>query len=169
MIIIDSSHAERLESALHMAGAIRDNGTVNTDFGASLYILTGLPSVYDRVQQYIHNGWLDFGPMLRMALSGGEKILVELAGNLYNGSFFIGYTPEDIVSQCDSDMVELAVTAIWLRKQKLHYSEVCGVWYDASGTKDALRSFTERKGPEIPGMAQEFPAGASIFAKTAQK
>lgn len=107
--------------------------------------------------------------MLRMALSGGEKILVELAGNLYNGSFFIGYTPEDIVSQCDSDMVELAVTAIWLRKQKLHYSEVCGVWYDASGTKDALRIFAERKGPEIPEMAQEFPAGASIFAKSAQK
>ena len=118
MIIIDSSHAERLESALHMAGAIRDNGTVNTDFGASLYILTGLPGVYDRAQQHIHHGWLDFGPMLRMALSGGEKILVELAGNLYNGSFFIGYTPEDIVSQCDSDMVELAVTAIWLRKQR---------------------------------------------------
>ena len=103
MIIIDSNHAGRLEGALHMAGAIRDNGTVNTDFGASIYILTGLPSVYDRVQQYIHNGWLDFGPMLRMALSGGEKILVELAGNLYNGSFFIGYTPEDIVSQCDSN------------------------------------------------------------------
>ena len=59
MIIIDSSHAERLESALHMAGAIRDNGTVNTDFGASLYILTGLPGVYDRAQQHIHHGWLD--------------------------------------------------------------------------------------------------------------
>ena len=41
MIIVDKGHAERLESALHMAGAIRDNGTVNTDFGASLYILTG--------------------------------------------------------------------------------------------------------------------------------
>ena len=169
MIIIDSSHAGRLESALHMAGAIRDNGTVNTDFGASLYILTGLPSVYDRVQQYIHNGWLDFGPMLRMALSGGEKILVELAGNLYNGSFFIGYTPEDIVSQCDSDMVELAVKAIWLRKQKLHYNEVCGVWYDANGTKDALRIFTERKGPESPGIVPELFPGATIFAKSAQK
>lgn len=169
MIIIDSGHAERLENALHTAGAIRSDGTVNTDFGASLFILAGLPCVYDRAQQHIHDGWLDFGAILDMALSGGEKILVSLAGNLYNGSFFDGYTPEDIVGYCDSDMVELAVKAIWLRKQKLYYSEVYGVWVLQNGTKGTLRSFTECKGPEIPGMLQEFPDRAAIFAKAAQK
>ena len=119
MIIIDSSHAERLESALHMAGAIRDNGTVNTDFGASLYILTGLPSVYSRIWPHIHCGYIDFEPMLNAGLSTGEHILVALAGNLYNGSYFDRFTPIDIVSYCDADGVELATQALRLRKQRL--------------------------------------------------
>lgn len=119
MIIVDKGHAERLESALHMAGAIRDNGTVNTDFGASLYILTGLPSVYSRIWPHIHCGYIDFEPMLNAGLSTGEHILVALAGNLYNGSYFDRFTPIDIVSYCDADGVELATQALRLRKQRL--------------------------------------------------
>ena len=119
MIIVDKGHAERLESALHMAGAIRDNGTVNTDFGASLYILTGLPSVYSRIWPHIHCGYIDFEPMRNAGLSTGEHILVALAGNLYNGSYFDRFTPIDIVSYCDADGVELATQALRLRKQRL--------------------------------------------------
>ena len=124
MIIIDKGHAERLESALHAAGAIRDNGTVNVDFGASLYILTGLPSVYDRAQQHIHPGYIDFEPMFHMGLSSGETVLVALAGNLYNGGFFGGYTPQDIVSYCDTDGVALAARALALRKQRLDINTI---------------------------------------------
>ena len=119
MIIIDSNHAGRLEGALHMAGAIRDNGTVNTDLGASIYILTGLPSVYSRIWPHIHCGYIDFEPMLNAGLSTGEHILVALAGNLYNGSYFDRFTPIDIVSYCDADGVELATQALRLRKQRL--------------------------------------------------
>ena len=124
MIIVDKGHAERLESALHMAGAIRDNGTVNTDFGASLYILTGLPSVYSRIWPHIHCGYIDFEPMFHMGLSAGETVLVALAGNLYNGGFFGGYTPQDIVSYCDTDGVELAARALALRKQRLDINTI---------------------------------------------
>ena len=120
MIFMDSGHAQRWTEAIRTAGAVRNDGSVNTDFGASLYILTGLPSVYDRVQQHVHQGWLDFEPMLNAGLSTGENVLVALAGNLYNGRFFGGYTPQDIVCYCDTDGVKLATQAILLRKRRLN-------------------------------------------------
>ena len=124
MIFKDSEHAQRWNEAVGTAGAIRDNGTVNADFGASLYILTGLPSVYSRIWPHIHCGYIDFEPMLNAGLSTGEHILVALAGNLYNGGFFGGYTPQDIVSYCDTDGVELAARALALRKQRLDINTI---------------------------------------------
>lgn len=128
MIFKDSEHAQRWEEAVRTAGAVRDDGTVDCDFGASLYILTGLPSVYDRVQQHIHSKSIHFEPMLRKGLSTGENILVALAGNLYNGGFFhagsISYTPLDIVSLCDADGVVLATRALLLRKRRINISEI---------------------------------------------
>lgn len=125
MTFMNDDHAARWRSALETAHAVTRNGTVNVDFGASLYILTALPSVYDRVDKYICNGWIDFNPMLNgLALSTGEHVMVALAGNLYNGSFFDQYTPMDIVSYCDPDMLELAARALLLRKQRLNINTI---------------------------------------------
>lgn len=124
MIFNSSDHAERFAAAIQTAGAVRDDGTIKGDFGASLYILTGLPSVYDRAQQHIHPGYIDFEPMFHMGLSSGETVLVALAGNLYNGGFFGGYTPQDIVSYSDEDGVLLASTAMLLRKKRLDLDTV---------------------------------------------
>ena len=119
MIFKDNKHAQQWEEAVSAAGAVRDDGTIKGDFGASLYILTGLPGVYSRAQQHIHPGYIDFEPMLNAGLSTGEHILVALAANLYNGSYFDRFTPIDIVSYCDADGVELATQALRLRKQRL--------------------------------------------------
>ncbi|WP_295761211.1 hypothetical protein [uncultured Oscillibacter sp.] len=124
MIFNSSDHAERFAAAIQTAGAVRDDDTIKGDYGASLYILTGLPGVYSRAQQHIHHGYIDFEPMLNMGLSTGETILVALAGNLYNGGFFDRYTPEDIVSYCDTDGVLLAARALTLRKQRLDINTV---------------------------------------------
>jgi hypothetical protein len=62
--------------------------------------------------------------MFHMGLSAGETVLVALAGNLYNGGFFGGYTPQDIVSYCDTDGVELAARALALRKQRLDINTI---------------------------------------------
>lgn len=163
----DSSHAERWGAAIKAAGAITGGGTVKGDFGASLFIITGLPSVYNRAEQHIHNGWLDFEPMLGMALSTGERILVALAGNLYNGGFFDEYTPIDLVSYCDSDMVELAVEAIRLRKRKVFYSEESGAWTYEQEPTGAMRGYPEISGENIPGTATEFLSRAAISTKKA--
>lgn len=124
MIFNSSDHAERFAVAIQTAGAVRNDGTINADFGASLYVLTGLPGIYDRVQQHIHKGWLDFEPMLDAGLSAGEYILVALAGNLYNGGFFDRFTPLDIVSHCDADGVLLATQALLLRKQQISVNTI---------------------------------------------
>lgn len=124
MIFKDSEHAQRWNEAVGTTGAIRDDGSINADFGASLYILTGLPSVYNRIWPHIHCGYIDFEPILDAGLSTGERILVALAGNLYNGGFFDRFTPIDLVSLCDADGVVLATRALLLRKRRLNIREV---------------------------------------------
>jgi len=126
MIFKDKEHAERFKSALHTAGAINGDGAVKGDFGASLFLLTGLPDVYGWVEQHIHYGWLNFDPMLALPLSSGERILVALAGNLYNGRFFEGYPPLDVVGAGDNEAVELALKSIWLRRQKIRCDDFAG-------------------------------------------
>lgn len=124
MIFRDDTHAEQWAEAIDRAGAHRDDDTVNSDFGASLFIITGIPDLYERVKQHIHKNWIDFEPMLYIGLSTGERILVSLAGNLYNGGFFDRYTPSDIVSHCDAGMTELAARALLLRKQRIDVSTI---------------------------------------------
>lgn len=124
MIFRDSDHAQRWAAAIQTAEAIRDDDTVNGDFGASLFILTGLPSVYDRADRHIHNGYIDFEPMFCMGLSTSESILVALAGNLYNGGFFDRFTPQDIVSYCDTDGVSLAAQALILRQRRIDINTI---------------------------------------------
>ena len=124
MIFNSSDHAERFGAAIQTAGAVRDDDTIKGDFGASLFILTGLPSVYRRVEKHIHGSYIDFEPMLHMGLSAGETILVALAGNLYNGGFFDHYTPQDIVNYCDADGVLLAAQAMNLRKRRLDINTI---------------------------------------------
>ena len=124
MIFMNIEHAQRWNEAVGTAGAIRDDGSVNADFGASLYILTGITSAYSRIWPHIHCGYIDFELILNSGLSAGETILVALAGNLYNGGFFDRYTPEDIVSFCDIDGVALAAKALCLRKQRLNINTI---------------------------------------------
>lgn len=124
MIFRDDDHAEQWAQAIDRAGAHRDDDTVKSDFGASLFIITGIPFFYERFKHHIHTGCIDFEAILKNGLSTGEVILVSLAGNLYNGGFFDRYTPNDIVNYCDAEMTELAVKAIWLRGQRIDVNTV---------------------------------------------
>lgn len=124
MIFTSEEHAEKWAEAISRADAHRDDDTVKSDYAASLFIITGVPGLYDRVKEHIHGGWIDFDAMLDMWLSGGERVLVALAGNFYNGGFFEDYTPFDIVKQCDAGATELAARALWLRKQTVNVNTV---------------------------------------------
>lgn len=124
MIFRDDTHAEQWAEAIDRAGALRDDDTVNPYYGASLFIITGIPGLYKRVERHIHNNWIDFEPILQMGLSTGESILVSLAGNFYNGGFFDRYTPSDIINHCDAGMIELAAKALLMRKKRIDVNTI---------------------------------------------
>lgn len=124
MIFRSDKHAEQRAEAIDRAGAVNQDDTVSAYFGASVYILTGIPFLYDRIKKHIHRDYIDFEAILDNGISSGERILVALAGNLYNGGFFDNYTPLDIACGLDTGMVELAVTAIWLRKQRIDINTI---------------------------------------------
>ena len=124
MIFRSDKHAEQWAEAIDRAGAVNQDDTVSAYFGASIYILTGIPFLYDRVKKHIHRDYIDFEAVLNSGISSGERILVALAGNLYNGGFFDNYTPWDIACGLDTGMVELAATAIWIRKQRVDINTI---------------------------------------------
>ncbi len=125
MFYSDENHEARFREALALTGAIKEDGHIEAYFGASLYLLTGLPYVYGRAKKFLGAGYIDFGSMLaQLALSSGEEIAVSLAGNLYNGSFFAGYTPLDIISTCDGPTVQLACSALLFRKSRVMEADI---------------------------------------------
>lgn len=124
MIFRSDKHAEQWAEAIDRAGAVNQDDTVSAYFGASIYILTGIPFLYDRIKKHIHRDYIDFEAILDNEISSGERILVALAGNLYNGGFFDNYTPWDIACGLDTGMVELAATAIWIRKQRVDINTI---------------------------------------------
>ena len=124
MIFRSDKHAEQWAEAIDRAGAVNQDDTVSAYFGASIYILTGIPFLYDRIKKHIHRDYIDFEAILDNEISSGERILVALVGNLYNGGFFDNYTPWDIACGLDTGMVELAATAIWLRKQRIDINTI---------------------------------------------
>lgn len=124
MIFRSDKHAEQWAEAIDRAGAVNQDDTVSAYFGASIYILTGIPFLYDRIKKHIHRDYIDFEAILDNGISSGERILVALAGNLYNGGFFDQYTPWDITCNLDTGMVELAATAIWIRKQRVDINTI---------------------------------------------
>jgi hypothetical protein len=119
MFFIDDEHMDRLLAALQKTGAIKPDGRIDSYYGASLYLLTGLKYAWPRLQKYVCSGYIDFKPMLQSGLSSGEAIIVRMAGNFYNGGFWDGTTPFDIVSTLDEEHRELALTAMILRPMRL--------------------------------------------------
>lgn len=89
MIFRSDKHAEQWAEAIDRVGAVNQDDTVSAYFGASIYILTGMPFLYDRIKKHIHRDYIDFEAILDNGISSGERILVALAGNLYNGGFSI--------------------------------------------------------------------------------
>lgn len=125
-IFIDRSHAQRWAEVVDITGAVEsDLNKVNTAFGASLYLLTAVSTLSESLSDYVHRGWIDFDSLIEntfKSLSSGEKVIVLLAGNLYNGAYKC--TPSDFLSKCDETMVTIALTAIELRANRIELETV---------------------------------------------
>jgi len=55
----------------------------------------------------------------RVVLSSGEKLIVGLAGNLFNGDMCVKLTPLDLVGRLDRDTWEMVLTAFSIRRGTL--------------------------------------------------
>jgi len=126
MKFLNDEHRDSFFEAIELTGSAREDGTISAYFGASLYLLAALPYAYPRMRRFLSRDCIDFPAILEsVVLSSGEAVIVSLAGNLYNGGFFDQYTPLDIVSSCDGEMVGLACSALLLRKERLCISGFC--------------------------------------------
>ena len=94
MIFRNDTHAEEWAAAIYRADAHRDDDTANPHFGASLFLITAVPGLYDRVKEHIHSG------------------------------FFDGYKPSDIIEKLDADTVELVARAFVLRSQRIDMNTI---------------------------------------------
>lgn len=82
-------------------------------YGIAMFILTGMPSLYPRVTPYVDKEahWIDFREMTaRVQMSNGERHLVDLAWNIYNGGIAVEIF--DIMNGCSPTLIKLAMYAI---------------------------------------------------------
>jgi len=122
----DDEHEDTFITAVIDTGAVKANHRINSDWGASLFLLTAIRSVWPRLQRYVSPTFIDHAAMLdECGLSSGEALIVRLSGNLYNGGFWIG-SPWDLVNDLDGTLFPLALEALRLRKvgMRLYGGEV---------------------------------------------
>jgi len=110
-------HREEFQLALSQTRAVYPNGKINPEYGTALYLLTGLEGTWPRLSQYVTMDGIDHCKMVkRVVLSSGEKLIVGLAGNLFNGDMCVKLTPLDLVGRLDRDTWEMVLTAFDLRR-----------------------------------------------------
>src|SRR5260221_4169711 len=82
-------HRLRWLVALQTMGKIYD-GKLDQEYGAALYVLTADLDTWQQAQAYIDRTGIDFPELLAKGeFSGGYTVLIQSAGNLFNGQVHI--------------------------------------------------------------------------------
>ena len=90
-----------------------DNPNKNRNYGIAMFVLTGMPQLYDRLGMYIDKEakYIDFAEIFEnVRVSRGEERILNVAWNLYNGASEVNLY--NIKSYCDKAMCRLASYAI---------------------------------------------------------
>lgn len=128
MYFLSEQHLENFREAVGLIPDAVDGNTgrISAYYGGSLFLLTGLESSWSRLRPFC-TGYIDCESMLDgLPLSGGERLVVRLAGNLYNGGFWVG-SPLDLVSELDEDCFQLCLSAIEIRRARAYYDSERGI------------------------------------------
>lgn len=128
MYFLSDKHLENFREAVGLIPDAVDSrtGRISAYYGGSLFLLTGLESIWPRLRRFCA-GYIDIEGMLNeLLLSSGEALVVRLAGNLYNGGFWTG-TPLDLVSNLDRETSELCINALLLRRARAYYDSERGI------------------------------------------
>ncbi len=104
-------------------------GKIDQEYGAALYVLTADLDTWQQAQMYVdRHGFdvealhgIDFPELLAKGeFSGGYTVLIQWAGNLFNGQVHID--PVELMRLDDSNFL-VALTALQLRRTSLPVSE----------------------------------------------
>lgn len=117
------AHQQRLFQAIREIGKVA-SGKLDPEYGAALYILTADEGTWQQASQYVSSEGIEFEEMLEQQdFSSGYSVLINLAGNLFNGQQHID--PHEFL-RLDEDNWQIALTAIQLRRYPLKVSEAGG-------------------------------------------
>jgi hypothetical protein len=114
-------HKQRFLTVMQRLGKI-DDGRLNQEYGAALYILTASHSLWQKSQAYVERHAIDIEAMLaEIDVSHGYAVLLKLAGNLFNGEHHID--PVEFM-RLDANNFTVALTALQIRRASLHEQDV---------------------------------------------
>lgn len=125
MRFFHKDHAARMKEAVETVGAAEPDGTLNREYAATLYLLTGMEWTWPRLTQHIGRRSIDCEAMLKEhRLSRGEELIIALAGNLFNGRSYTSFTPIDLIDRLDETMLQLAINGFALRRSDMTLAEL---------------------------------------------
>lgn len=117
MFFKSPAHRARFVSMVQQFGHI-DQGKIDPEYGAALYILTADSITWASAQGYIDADGIDFRRLRKgLALSHGHDILVRLAGNLFNSCFRVN--PVEFV------ILDAANFTVALEAQQIRFQAPC--------------------------------------------
>ena len=110
------AHKARFLGAIQQLGRVYDRG-IDQEYGAALYTLTSDHALWEKVQTYVESDAIYIQDMLQeVDLSGGQSVLVKLAGNLFNSEQHLD--PIELMRLDDSNFL-VALTALQIRRVSL--------------------------------------------------
>jgi hypothetical protein len=113
-------HKQRFLTAMQHIGKVYD-GKLDQEYGAALYILTADAGIWKSAQTYVERHAIDIEAMLaEIDLSHGYAVLVNLAGNLFNGEQHLEALE---LMRLDENNFSVALTAIRIRRAGLQVQD----------------------------------------------
>ena len=114
-------HKYRLAAAIQGMDKIWENGKLDPEYTAALYILTAHLGTWDRTKSYVTKHGISFEEMLKeQDFSGGYSVLIMLASNLFNSNAHVD--PIEFL-RLDEENYKLALNAINIRRYSMHMND----------------------------------------------
>jgi len=97
-------------------------GKLDPEYTAAIYVLTSSAGTWNKTQSYVDHEGIDFEALLaEVDFSGGYRVLIQLAWNLFNSGTAL--SPVELV-HLDTINFTVALTTLQIRRASLPLSEL---------------------------------------------
>ncbi len=117
IIFTDKQHPSRMIALLKQTQKINESSqNVDIEYGTAAYLLSAKEDTYNKAKYFVGHDGIDFRKMMiKNDFSSGDKIMVKLAGNLFNGSYKAEVSPQSLINVLDEENFKVALCAISMR------------------------------------------------------